>query len=149
MPPSEICGVMRSVMPTSRRSMVLKTLPRLVSLVDVEAMNGTFWPTTISASWLSVVRMFGADRMLTSLFTSAALNERDLGRDDRPVRQPDRLVARRRGDQAAESAGRVAAEESGGQIVEAGAAEEDAVADAGRALQLDAERARACRGAPP
>ena len=34
MPPSEICGVMRSVMPTSRRSMVAKVLPRLVSLVE-------------------------------------------------------------------------------------------------------------------
>ena len=73
MPPSEICGVMRSVIPTSRRSTVAKVLARLVSLVDREATKGTFWPTTISASWLSVVRMFGAERMLTSVSLCAAV----------------------------------------------------------------------------
>ena len=81
----------------------VERLPRLVSLVDVEAMNGTFWPTTISASWLSVVRMFGADRMFTSVLPSDARDERDLRRHDRAVRQADGLIARRRGDQAGQA----------------------------------------------
>ena len=48
--PSEICGVSRSVMPTSSRSIVAKVFARFVSLVERLATNGTFWPTTISAS---------------------------------------------------------------------------------------------------
>ena len=36
-------------------------------------MNGTFWPTTISASWLSVVTRLGAERMLTSELPSDAV----------------------------------------------------------------------------
>ena len=70
--PSEICGVSRSVMPTSSRSMVAKVLLRLVSLVARLATKGTFWPTTISASSLSVVSTFGAERMLMSLALSRA-----------------------------------------------------------------------------
>ena len=54
-------------------------------------MNGTFWPTTISASWLSVVRMLGAERMLTSFeLTSEGRQQRHLRWHDGPVRQANR-----------------------------------------------------------
>ena len=53
-------------MPTSWRSTVVNRLARLVALVARLATNGTFRPTTISASSLSVVMMLGAERTFTS-----------------------------------------------------------------------------------
>ena len=73
MSPSEICGVSRNVMPTSRRSIWLKVFERLVSFVARLVTNGTFWPTTISASSLSVVRIVGAERTFTPVSFSSAV----------------------------------------------------------------------------
>jgi hypothetical protein len=61
-----ICGVMRSVMPTSCRSMVVNRFERFELDVARLATNGTFRPTTISASSLSVVTMFGDESTFTS-----------------------------------------------------------------------------------
>ena len=60
-----ICGVRRSVMPTSCRTMVVKRFWRLLALVARLATKGTFRPTTISASSLSVVMRFGAESTFT------------------------------------------------------------------------------------
>src|SRR5207248_690628 len=68
-----ICGVMRSVMPTSWRSTVVKRLARLVALVARLATKGTLRPTTISASSLSVVMMLGAERTFTSVSVWSAV----------------------------------------------------------------------------
>ena len=68
-----ICGVMRSVMPTSWRSTVVNRLARLVALVARLATKGTFRPTTISASSLSVVMMLGAERTFTSVSVCSAV----------------------------------------------------------------------------
>src|SRR5439155_1392171 len=69
-----ICGVMRSITPTSWRSMVVKRFCRLVALVARLATKGTLRPTTISASSLSVVTMFGAERTFTSVSVSSAVS---------------------------------------------------------------------------
>ena len=64
-PFSPICGLMRSVMPTSLRSMVWNGLVVAVPvLVNWPVMNGTFSPTTILASSLSRVIRFGVETML-------------------------------------------------------------------------------------
>ena len=66
-PPSPICGRMRSVTPTSLRSMVwngLTAAPAVPVLVNWPVMKGTFSPTTILASSLSSVIRFGVLTML-------------------------------------------------------------------------------------
>ena len=64
-PPSETCGLILSVKPTSLRSIVWKGLatPPALGGKEVPVMNGTFWPTTILASALSSVMRLGVDRM--------------------------------------------------------------------------------------
>ena len=61
---SRMWGVSRSVMPTSFRSTVLMVLARFVESLAWLVMNGTFEPTTISASLLSRVSRCGEERML-------------------------------------------------------------------------------------
>ena len=63
--PSLICGLTLSVKPTSRLSMVWKGLSLAVDSC-VPVTNGTFAPTTISASSLSRVTMLGVERILLS-----------------------------------------------------------------------------------
>jgi len=64
-PPSPTCGRMRSVMPTSLRSMVWNGLVVATPvLVNWPVMNGTLLPTMILASSLSSVIRFGVDTML-------------------------------------------------------------------------------------
>ena len=64
-PFSLICGLTRSVRPTSLRSMVWNGLVLAVPvLVNWPVTNGTFWPMTILASSLSSVSRLGVDRML-------------------------------------------------------------------------------------
>jgi hypothetical protein len=68
-PFSLICGLTRSVRPTSLRSMVWNglTVPLLeLLLVYWPVTKGTFWPITILASSLSSVSRLGVDRMLPS-----------------------------------------------------------------------------------
>ena len=85
-PPSPICGLMRSVRPTSLRSMVWNGLSRrrVPVLVNWPVMNGTFWPTTIFASSLSSVIRFGVDRMLALAWVSQEARQRaeHVGRRD-------------------------------------------------------------------
>ena len=72
-PFSPICGLMRSVVPTSLRSIVWNGLVVEVPvLVKLPVMNGTFWPTTIFASSLSSVTRFGVDRMFVPVVLSSA-----------------------------------------------------------------------------
>ena len=70
-PPSPICDLMRSVRPTSLRSMVWNGLfePEVL-VVNEPVMKGTFWPTTIFASSLSSATMLGVARMLASALVS-------------------------------------------------------------------------------
>ena len=64
-PFSPICGLIRSVMPTSLRSIVWNGLVVAVPvLVNWPVTNGTFWPTMIFASSLSSVIRFGVETML-------------------------------------------------------------------------------------
>ncbi len=64
-PLSPICGLMRSVMPTSLRSMVWNGLVVAVPvLVNWPVMNGTLLPTMIFASSLSSVMRLGVETML-------------------------------------------------------------------------------------
>jgi hypothetical protein len=64
-PFSPICGRMRSVMPTSLRSIVWNGLVVATPvLVNWPVTNGTLLPTTIFASSLSSVTRFGVDAML-------------------------------------------------------------------------------------
>src|SRR5262249_12093444 len=67
-------GLRRSVMPTSCRSIVVKRFERFEELVARLAMKGMLRPTTISASSLSVVTMFGAESTSTSLSVSRAVS---------------------------------------------------------------------------
>ena len=73
-PFSLICGLTRSVSPTSLRSMVWKglTVPPLPEpvLVNWPVTNGTFWPMTILASSLSSVSKLGVDSTLPLPFSS-------------------------------------------------------------------------------
>jgi hypothetical protein len=72
-PFSLICGLTRSVRPTSLRSMVWNGLtePLLAPvLVNCPVTNGTFWPMTMRASSLSSVSRLGVDRMLPSALDS-------------------------------------------------------------------------------
>ena len=62
-PFSPICGRMRSVMPTSLRSMVWNGVAPTAVVVYCPVTNGTFLPTTILASSLSSVIRFGVDTM--------------------------------------------------------------------------------------
>ena len=64
-PPSEICGLMRKVRPTSRRSIVWNgvAVVALPVCAYCPVMKGTFWPITIFASSLSSVSRLGVDRM--------------------------------------------------------------------------------------
>ena len=74
-PLSLICGRTRSVSPTSRRSTVwngLVVAPPPDGVMNWPVMKGTFWPTTMRASSLSSVRMFGVDRMLAFDIVSSA-----------------------------------------------------------------------------
>ena len=64
-PFSPICGLMRSVMPTSLRSIVWNGFESAVPvLVNWPVTNGTLLPTMILASSLSSVTRFGVDMML-------------------------------------------------------------------------------------
>ena len=64
-PFSPICGRMRSVMPTSLRSIVWNGLVVAVPVfVNWPVTNGTLLPTTILASSLSSVTRFGVEAML-------------------------------------------------------------------------------------
>ena len=64
-PPSPICGLMRSVMPTSLRSIVWNGLVVAVPvLVNWPVTKGTLLPTMIFASSLSSVIRFGVETML-------------------------------------------------------------------------------------
>ena len=64
-PFSPICGRMRSVMPTSLRSIVWNGLVVAVPVcVNWPVTNGTLLPTTILASSLSSVTRFGVETML-------------------------------------------------------------------------------------
>jgi hypothetical protein len=72
--PSLICGVTRSVTPTSSRAMFCEVWNGLFgSVVPVlvacrrEVGTGMFSPTTISASSLSAVRIVGAEMMFSPL----------------------------------------------------------------------------------
>ena len=72
-PVSLICGLTRSVRPTSLRSIVWNGLTEpltVLLLVYWPVTKGTFWPTTILASSLSSVSSVGVDRMLPSPFFS-------------------------------------------------------------------------------
>ena len=62
--PSRIWGVISSVMPTSLLSIVLTVWPPVPTVLPVG--KGTFWPTTIFAFWLSVVRICGVESTFTS-----------------------------------------------------------------------------------
>ena len=72
MPPSPICGLMRSVRPTSLRSIVWNGLTApLPPVFEYEPVrNGTFWPTTIFASSLSSMTMLGVASTLASVLVS-------------------------------------------------------------------------------
>ena len=64
-PFSLICGLMRSVMPTSLRSIVWNGLVSAPPVwVNWPVTNGTLLPTMILASSLSSVTRFGVDMML-------------------------------------------------------------------------------------
>ena len=64
-PFSPICGLMRSVMPTSLRSIVWNGLVSAPPVwVNWPVTNGTLLPTMIFASSLSSVTRFGVDMML-------------------------------------------------------------------------------------
>ena len=70
-PFSPICDLMRSVRPTSLRSMVWNgLLAPEVLVVNEPVRKGTFWPTTIFASSLSSATMFGVASTLASVLVS-------------------------------------------------------------------------------
>ena len=72
-PSSLICGLTRSVKPTSLRSTVWNgfTEPLLLPvLVNEPVTKGTFWPITMRASSLSNVSKLGVERMLPSPLVS-------------------------------------------------------------------------------
>ena len=71
-------------MPTSCRSMVVNRFWRFVALVARLATNGTFRPTTISASSLSVVTMFGAESTFRSESVSRAVSSTVCAGTSRP-----------------------------------------------------------------
>ena len=90
--PSLICGVTRSVTPMSWRSTftdVARSSPVASLMPDADCtrfeMIGMFAPTLISASSLSAVRMFGAERMLVAVHgrrrADHALDQRRAGLD--------------------------------------------------------------------
>ena len=70
-PPSPICDLMRSVRPTSLRSIVWKGLfePEVL-VVNEPVRKGTFWPTMIFASSLSSATMFGVASTLALVLVS-------------------------------------------------------------------------------
>ena len=69
-----ICGRMRSVRPTSLRSMVWNGLVVLLLVLVYEPVTkGTFWPTTILASSLSSVTRLAVDKMFVPDRVSSAV----------------------------------------------------------------------------
>ncbi len=69
-----MCGVTFSVTPISWRSMVVKgLLAPAASVVYEPVWNGTFWPTRISASWLSRVSRLGVESRLLLLLDDSAV----------------------------------------------------------------------------
>src|SRR5690554_7861540 len=69
--PLWICGFTFKVIPTSSRVIVVNGLVLVLEAVE-PVRKGTFWPTIISASWLSMVIILGVDNILAKVLVVMA-----------------------------------------------------------------------------